>query len=339
MDKTKSPLIFLSILILLFFAFSCEQTSTNLAKNIVVSFDTAKALASRTISPIDPTYLDIEYFVFEGYGPLNSSFSEIIYSNGCTLEALNIGKWHFEVTSYNSKDRALSKGFLVSTIKKDTNSVTLVLDSLVGKGSINLQLSFNSDQIYGNPYIKYLLKDTNFNVVDSYIDQIEENQSTSSVIFDDIDSNSYILEATLVCDDQVVSALVESVRVIDNESSIATRELVIGQLASESIISVINNTSTPITGYITLAPLPTKLNEEATLTFNLDESSPLNSENLNYQWYCDGLILEDSNSNIYTIESLQGGTCRYDVVVSLEQLGSVGSATILVTTPVEITFN
>lgn len=336
MGKTRHLLIF-SLILLIFFA--CDDSPSSLTKKIVVSFDSPKGLESRTITPSDGEYLDIQYYVFKGEGPLEASFNKTVTTDSCTLESLPIGKWSFEVTSFNANNKALSKGVLATVIKKETNSITITLDTLVGQGTLEFEVSFNKEQIYGECFVNYVLKESSFAIVDSATKAITENQQSSSATFTKIPSGSYILEVSLICDDKVISALVESVRIIDGEISIGSRELVIGQLASESIIAVTDNTGTPIEGSITIEALPTEVGKEATLTFTLDENSPWDIDDLNFQWYCEGTPLENSNSPSCTIESLKGGTYRYDLIISNGKVGSLGSASVLVVTEVEITFN
>ncbi|MFA7225916.1 MAG: hypothetical protein WC207_06670, partial [Sphaerochaetaceae bacterium] len=54
----------------------------------------------------------------------------------------------------------------------------------------------------------------------------------------------------------------------------------------------------------------------------------------NFQWYCEGVLIEGETSHILLIEAVQGGSERYDVVISHPTHGAIGSCGVLVKVPV-----
>jgi hypothetical protein len=71
----------------------------------------------------------------------------------------------------------------------------------------------------------------------------------------DIPSGFYTLVATLSCGNEPVAGFIETVRIIENVESAATRPLTIGVVANDNRFSVIDKTGTPVEGTISIDPL------------------------------------------------------------------------------------
>ena len=106
---------------------------------------------------------------------------------------------------------------------------------------------------------------------------------------------------------------------------------------NEVSLSITDNTAAPVRGNITV-PTSLVVGGQAELTFTLEPDQDVSIADLTMQWYCEGLIISGATSASYTIDSLKGGSYRYDIVVSLPESGSVGSAGVAVTVdvPMEI---
>lgn len=104
-------------------------------------------------------------------------------------------------------------------------------------------------------------------------------------------------------------------------------------LASHGVLSLsyVMDVSLPVKGSITfisgsLSPLSTlSMSYEAT---NLSETA-WSEDDLSYQWYKEGDILEGERGKSLTFTAPEAGSARYDILVSTQD-GDVGSVSILI---------
>jgi hypothetical protein len=323
MAHKKSVLLVLVLAILVFV--SCDNDLKQTTKDVTVQFTTVNR-------SIDVDY-SVTSYLLKGTGPNSTTIVKEIDENSFILKALPIGKWSFDVTAYDSADVALASGEVEVVITKQTNTIAIELDNLVGSGDISISVDWNSEQSYGDQKLSYTLKELDGTLFKSEID----NSGDKSFTFEEVPAGFYLLEVNLICDGDVISGFIEAVRVLNERVSSVDKTLIIGLLANENHFSIIDNTGSIIEGAIGIDNQQLEIGDSAKLTFVLD-SSNLNEEHLSCLWYCDGQLIEGENDLSYTIESLIGGTRRYDVVVKLEDVGSIGSATFLVEVPYEIGF-
>jgi len=122
----------------------------------------------------------------------------------------------------------------------------------------------------------------------------------------------------------------EAIRIIENTTSSGTINLSLGLITSE--FKILNSTGSPILGHITSIPQ----DETSTLLTFVPQELPNNIslDKLEYQWYKQGKPLLDETSSSCCIFPTFG-IQRYDVIVSTKQIGSIGGASITVTSPIK----
>ena len=323
MAHKKGVLLVLVLAIIVFV--SCDNNLKQTTKDVTVQFTTVNR-------SIDVDY-SVSSYLLKGTGPNSTTLEKEINTSSFVLKALPIGKWNFDVTAYDSDNVALASGEVEIVITKQTNNIAIELDYLVGFGDILINVDWNSDQSYGEVELNYTLKNLDGTLFDNKTDHTGDKSFT----FEEVPSGFYLLEVNLICDKDVISGFIEAIRVLNQRVSCVDKTLIIGLLANENHFSIIDNTGTIIEGSIEIDNERLEIGEIATLTFVLS-SNNLDEEELSAHWYCDGQLIEGNNELSYTIESLIGGTNRYDVVVKLENVGSIGAATFLVEVPYEIGF-
>ena len=118
-----------------------------------------------------------------------------------------------------------------------------------------------------------------------------------------------------------MAAFVESVQIIDQSVSKAQRSFIIGLLAEDTNLTIIDKSNRQIEGSLTYEG-EIVLDESLLLTYNPTNVKAEDLAKLVVKWYCDGQLLKMAGFT-YLIESVNGGTHRYDILLYLE--GSMGS--------------
>lgn len=311
----------------------CDTDSTAASREIIVTLQDRSAHGARNIDPVGNDAAKPATYSLSGTGP--DSFSlEDISGTTFTLQSLPVGQWSFEAKAYNLDGVALSRGTLDTLITASTNSLSIELDEMIGSGSLSVTCTWDPDQLYAAGDITFGLYD---GAVIAAQQTVPVQLDTSEAVFaaTDLPSGFYTLVVTLSCGNEPVAGFIETVRIIENVESAATRPLTIGVVANDNRFSVIDKTGTPVEGTISIDPLEVSAGSPATLTFTATELPVgVTADQLRYQWYEEGVLLENETAASHTIPSVAEGTIRYDVVVSLEAIGTLGSAGVLVSTPV-----
>jgi hypothetical protein len=258
--------------------------------------------------------------------PKGANFSNMYFESGvCVLHSLPIGKWEFEAIGYNCDDRKIVKGSVETSITSQNQNIELELDQLVGSGSLDLTFSWDEEQTYGSVKVELTLREFDETIVKTTNNIVDS--ASFATIFDDLDAGFYSLEAKLFCDEQIVAAFVESVQIIDQSVSKAQRSFIIGLLAENTNLKIIDKSSKQIEGTLFYEG-EIILDESLLLTYTPTNVASEDLDKLVIKWYCDGQLLEDESGFTYLIESVNGGTQRYDILLYLE--GSMGSESLSV---------
>ena len=122
-------------------------------------------------------------------------------------------------------------------------------------------------------------------------------------------------------------------RIIDGTETSGSMTITIGGEADEFLLTVVDQTMSPITGTITCAPTTCVCGEAATLTYIPELPVGIRETDLSAQWYSEGQAISGATSFTLSIDAVPSGTHRYDVVLSHPNQGSIGSTGVLVQTP------
>jgi hypothetical protein len=273
--------------------------------------------------------LAIESYKISGSGPKGSLFTETTVENSeVKIEALKVGYWTFNATGYNGQGRPIASGETTLYLSKKSTSATLTLDQEVGTGSILLTYLWEATQTNAQSTVNFRLLDSSDKEVTGITPTInfEDGEATFS---GNVAAGFYTVMVSIESGEEIVGGLVESLRVIDQTLSEATRTIEIGKLVDLGVITIVDGTVPPFDGEVTLSPTTYDLGDSLTLTLTASEG--LSSYSL--QWYCEGVPLEGETNSTLVLNSLKGGAIRYDVVISLAPHGAIGSCGILVAIP------
>lgn len=323
-------------LLAIVFMFGCEQASpVDNTGELTIALLTDQEGDNRAIGPVGDAPLDLVSFSVSGTGPSNQSLEKTTSDNQTiTIGSLVLGEWVFTGTGYNGQGKAISQGATTAKITGNNNVVTITLASAVGFGSFLLECTWNPKQTSTDSVVSMRLLDSENIEVDSLTFNQNLALGSAALSGSNIPAGFYTALVTIKTGDELVAGFVETVRIIEGTESSAICVLDIGHVVDEASITIIDNTAAPVSGSIVVTPTSLTLGQSATLTFALDQGQDVALEDLFIQWYCDGVPLAGANAASYTINSLSGGAYRYDIVVSLPQTGSVGSAGIRIDVPV-----
>jgi hypothetical protein len=312
---SKKCILLICLIFILFILIGCLES--NIA-DVVIHLQQNHLLNSRSIAPENK---EIAYYKISGFGPKGANFSNMYFDSGvCVLHSLPIGKWEFEAVGYNCDDRKIAKGSIETTVTLQNQNIELELDQLVGSGSLDLTFNWDQEQTYGLVKVELTLRESDETLVKTESKTVAS--ASFSTIIENLDAGFYSLEAKLLCDEQIVAALVESVQIIDQSVSCAQRDFIIGLLAEDTNLTIIDKSNRQIEGSLTYEG-EIVLDESLLLTYNPTNVAAEDLAKLVVKWYCDGQLLEDGSGFTYLIESVTGGTHRYDILLYLE--GSMGS--------------
>lgn len=339
MKKRQAPqrTTVLVCIMLILFTFGCRQDPAFPdTGELTIALLTEDTAAGRTIGPEGEAPLDLASFSVSGIGPGNQALEKTSSGNPTiTIGSLCLGEWTFTGTGYNAMGKAISQGATSARITGNNNVVTITLESAVGNGSFSLECNWNPEQTRTDSVISMRLLDSDNNEVSNLNLTTDMATGKATLTGTDIPAGFYTAMVTIETDGELVGGFVETVRIIDGSTSSAVCDLDIGHVVDSAAITIIDNTAAPVSGNITVTPTGLVLGESATLTFTLDPDQEILLGDLSIQWYCDGVPIIGADSASYTIESLNGGAFRYDIVVGLPQTGSIGSAGIRLDVPVE----
>jgi len=130
----------------------------------------------------------------EGSNEKGSVFDLVTTDTTVQIPDLTPGEWQIRVRAYNSAGSVIAEGVGTLTVEPGGYaSMTIVLYSLSGTGSLDFSLSWNEDLVW-NESVQVLLKNLNGDEI-----PVDFNQSTgiASGLFDNLASGFYTLEVKL----------------------------------------------------------------------------------------------------------------------------------------------
>ncbi len=293
---------------------------------------TDASAGSKSLNP-PAAALRIKEYRITGNGPKDSSFGPLTSTNGnLQLEGLLQGRWEINAEAVSETGRVLAKGTATVFLSTVTNTATIILDRLPGTGTLQVNYTWDIDQVTADVELELQLVDQGGNPVTIASPTMDRTTGTATVT-QALAAGSYTLHSRLKAQGAIVSGAVEAVRIVDTGVSSGEIALVIGDRGNGFQITVVNNTMLPLQGTVTCSPATPGPNTSVTLTF-VPASLPsgiLPSE-ISAAWYCEGSPITGASGFSYLCTP-RPGIHRYDVVVSHGKLGSIGNATIMVDVP------
>lgn len=287
---------------------------------------------SRNILPPNGN-LSTDHFSLVANGPKGQFISkDIIDESIFELKGLNKGDWTFTAKAINQFGKVLATGTKTLNLSQSNQTVKLEINSLPGHGNLSINFTWDPSQLdlnENNCNILINLTNQEGNLIETSLENIDYNEGTA-LLNHTLVSGSYTVNVILQYENEDLAGATEAIRIIENTTSSGTISLSLGLITSN--FTILNSTGSPILGHITSVPQ----DETSTLLTFVPQGLPdnISLDKLEYQWYNQGKPMLDETSSSCCIFPT-AGIQRYDVIVSTNQIGSIGGASITVTYPIE----
>ncbi|HHU87884.1 MAG TPA: hypothetical protein GXZ38_00790 [Spirochaetales bacterium] len=317
------------LMLLLLAMMGCQDNSLEGEATLHLSLERASRFNTRNIVPEGTDPLTIVSYKIGGIGPSGAQFEEEIEEEEITISGLKVGYWTFTAIGYNAQKVPIATGETTLYLSATSTSASITLNQEVGSGSIDLTYQWNAQQTNAESILNFKLLD---------IDNKEVAGITPAINIEDGEANFsgtvasgfYTVIVNIESGGEIVGGLVESLRVIDQTVSKVTHFLEIGKLIDAGFITIIDGSIPPFDGEVSLSSTSYAAGDALTLTLTAGQELSAYT----FQWYCEGVLIESETSHILLIEAVQGGSERYDVVISHPTHGAIGSCGVLVKVPV-----
>lgn len=294
---------------------SCEEGASHATLRVNLRKD-------RSIVPLDYP-LEIDSYRIAGEGPGSESFDIETNKESISLDGLVIGEWTITAEGRNSNKDVLVTGTTTHRLSTTNGSCTIVLEDLVGSGTLSIELEWDPDRIVSEPSIElevtpqYGEKETR--TLD--LTSMDENAGTASYEGVDYPAGSYVLAARLFDGSVQVAGFVEAVRIVGGETSSGTIVFDLDKFPVEpGTLDLVDNTGVPVS--CTISGLEDTVDADIPVTVAISaDTDDLGSYMI--VWYLDGNQIGEGEEATFTPSA---GTHRLDVVASTSRIGTSGSA-------------
>lgn len=326
----KSNIIAITILIVCaIFLSSCNQEVEQEKCSLNISVDANNLLdRARNIFPDDNADI-ITYYVVTLDGPNNQKVEKTFKESTNSIDDLVIGYWTITVKAMNTFDNVLSSGKKIIYLTSKENNVEISLEKLEGIGTAYITYRWQADQVNNNDDLNIIYtiaslegqkKITN----DDCMLKIIKYDNSADLIIKDIAAGSYVISAKLMSNGVCIAGMVTPMKIVSGGYSSDELYFLVGDKDNHFSLKIISNVLIPVNGTITSNIENPKVNEDFILTF-IPSELPVGivAEDLHYQWYYEGSIIEgETTSTITTNTPL--GIHRYDLIINLDNKGSIG---------------
>lgn len=290
---------------------------------------------SRSILPSGNEPLAIHSYQISAQGPFETLINEtVLVETEVLIENLQVGYWDFTVTAFNASGTALIKGTAQILIRREHNSALIILDQLIGSGTVEVNFSWSATQAPPEATLKVLLLPVEGERQTLEVTKTESGAKLNTTL----QAGYYTLVYQLYLDEELLGGGSEALRVIDDTISGGDIEVIIGQVADEYTLTILNSSLLPLNGTMLLSPETLTKGQPFTLTFTPVWEEDISPHTLLVKWYCDGTLLVDATTLTLTVGEALAGSHRYDIVLFDATWGPLGSASALVeiATPIVI---
>lgn len=300
----------------LFLCLSCaEEPATATLKLELETSDTT----GRSIIP-SGVPLDVTKYIISGIGPQESTFNIESNNASVSIEGLLIGNWKLTAVGQNRNGTDLIQGANSFQLTPVPTTATIVLDELLGKGTMRIHFSWDTSRIQ-SPRLELELT-TQGGDKKTVTPSTCDFSAGTAVYATEQPAGSYTLQARLYSNDTVVAGCAEAIRIVGNKVTEGSILLDLDKYPdSPGTLRLINRLGTPID--CTIKGLNRELPALATTTATLEVPQSTNTDSLAVKWYLNGM---EKGSGVSFTFTPQTGEHRLDVVVQGPMLASAGSA-------------
>jgi len=323
--------LFLIALVALLVFTSCDDNKSTQTDLVVRFACDTYAMQERSLLPAPEAMTIAEYRIF-GNGPNSQTVDVTDTSSTVTLGQLLIGKWSLTAQALNSTGAILAQGNLETMLSSATSTATINLTELVGEGELAINYSWRLDQVASDVHLELSLTNQQGENVSLIAPTMDTVTGTASIAAN-LPSGSYMLCSKLYSQDVLVSGSAEAVRIIPGTTTTGALEMKMGDRSTIFTMTVLNDTMMPIGGTVTCTPASPTVGASVTLTFTPSDLQGVAAQDLTATWFCEGAEVVGEGFSYTSVP--KAGSHRYDIIVSHEKLGSLGSTTILVNMPIK----
>lgn len=290
---------------------------------------------SRTIMP-SQTLMETKKYSVSGTGPSGSSFGPILSTDSeLSVNDLIPGLWTITAKALNAENNELATGSGQCTINAGNNSATIVLDTITGSGTLELDFRWNEEICNEQQMrISIELEDSDGNVISRNKDVYTSECQTSMIL--SLDAGCHVLSVQVRDSKGSIGVgATDAVRIVSNTRSVGIVELQGSKpvIHSGTSISFENAVGKPMNFYIDYYPKSPSKGQKVTLKacyFSLPDD--IDPEDLAFQWYKDGVLQNSADGFSYLITA-ENGVHRYDVIVRSRKAGTMCGASLTLSIP------
>ena len=291
--------------------------------------------SSRTIMP-SQTLMETRKFSVSGNGPDGSSFGPLLSTDSeLSVSDLVPGIWTITAKALNAENNELASGNSQCSISAGANEATIVLDTIAGNGTLELDFRWNDDISDDEQLrISISIESSDGTVIARNRDVITSLGQDSVVLT--LNAGCHVLSVQ-VSDShgKLGVGATDAVRIVSNTRSSGVVELQTSKpvIHSGTTISIENAIGNPMNFYIDYYPKSPSKGQKVTLKA-CSSSIPddIDAEDLSFQWYKDGVLLRNADGFNYAITAEQG-VHRYDVIVNSRKEGTMCGASLTLSIP------
>ena len=326
-------LVVLASVIVMVLANSCNDSDA-VSASLELRFEDE---LPRTIMP-SATLMEIAKYSVSGTGPGGATFGPVL-STECTVSIKNLvtGSWTLTAKALNIQNNEVSGGTADVDVVRGENKATIVLDTMAGSGSVELDFSWN----------KEISADTNMNLIISFedaegkIDMFNHTVRVAdgcSAFIKNLNAGCYVMSVQ-VQDSRGSLGIgaTDAVRIIANTRSYGDIELE-GSLPENPAgggvqVTLRNDIGSPLPFYMDYSPKNADAGDQITLRARCDMLPEGKGDaDYLYQWYRNGELIRTGKKYTITVEATAGCT-RYDVIVGSPVDGTLCGATLTLNIP------
>jgi len=293
---------------------------------------------SRTIMP-SATLMEIAKYSVSGTGPGGASFGPVLSTESTvSIRNLVVGKWTLTAKALNIQNSEISSGTADVEVSRGENTATIVLDTMAGNGSMELNFSWNKD-ISTDQNMNLLISIQN---ADGSISMFNHSVRVADGYFSlvrNLSAGCYILSVQVMDSRGSLGiGATDAVRIIANTRSYGDIELVSGGSGDVTAggnvqVTLRNDIGNPLPFYIDYSPKNAEKGASVTLRARCDcLPEGTGDADYLYQWYCNGKQIRSGKKAVITVEAVAGNT-RYDVIVGSILDGTLCGATLSLNVP------
>ena len=330
--KAMRAFILLAAVLVLALMASCKESEENANAKLEIAIED-RSMEARTMMP-QAALMEVRKYSVSGEGPGGQTFGPMISTeNSITVSDIRSGSWTINATAMNAENNEIASGSGTFSITRGVNSVTVVLDSMTGTGTLQLDLTWDDDITVLDKFrIDVCIEDTSGNVISTTSREANTESEGISVLIP-IPAGSHILSVRVFdANGSLDVGAADAVRIIAGTKTTGSLHLkpVSPNAVASVSLSLDNRVGSPMSFYIDYSPKNAQVGQSVTLSALYDSlPSGVSSSSLSYQWYTDGVaVASGGNGSTYSIQ-LQAGLHRYDVIVNSNMAGTLCGASLM----------